>query len=177
MNANLELLKSLIPPPDNAMFADSGWSQVENQLGVPLPADYKEFISVYGSGSLQSFLHIMNLSDSRIAFQEVVSVVFSQLSSYREAGKCGCYKAFPEPGGLLPFASTDDGNYLFWRMDGNPDTWPVAAFDFSSGTIVDAPGVSMVECLLRFVRKDNPFGDCFCNIECFNAPCRFSPWQ
>ena len=78
---------------------------------------------------------------------------------------------------MLPFASTDDGNYLFWEMVGEPDEWSVAAYDFSSGSILHVPEMGMVKCLLRLVQTDNPFGDRFCNVENFNPPCTFEPWK
>lgn len=177
MNPDLKSLSELVPPPASPVSADSGWQEVETKLGVELPSDYKAFVSIYGSGSLQSFVHIVNYSDDRLSSEELISVVFSQLESYMDAGKCEEFKAFPEEGGLLPFASTDDGNYLFWKTEGKPQQWAVVAYDFTSGTIVHVPGMGMVNCLLRLVQKDNPFGDRFCNIENFNPPCTFVSWQ
>lgn len=177
MDPDLKLLTELVPPPDAPVCADSEWQEVETKLGVELPDDYKAFVSIYGSGSLQSFIHIVNYSDNRLSSAELISVIFSQLESYQEAGKCEEFKAFPAAGGLLPFASTDDGNYLFWKTAGKPPHWSVAAYDFTSGTIVTVPGLGMVNCLLRLVQKDNPFGDRFCNSENFTSPCTFEPWQ
>tara|TARA_R110002167_G_scaffold342940_1_gene551806 strand:- start:2041 stop:2580 length:540 start_codon:yes stop_codon:yes gene_type:complete len=177
MDPDLKLLTELVPPPDAPVCTDSDWQEVEKNLGVELPGDYKDFVSIYGSGSLQSFIHIVNYSDSRLSSAELISVIFSQLESYQEAGKCEEFKAFPAEGGLLPFASTDDGNYLFWKTEGKPPQWAVAAYDFTSGTIVHIPGLGMVNCLLRLVQKDNPFGDRFCNIENFTPHCTFVPWQ
>jgi hypothetical protein len=35
------------------------------------------------------------------------------------------YKLFPEPGGLLPFGGSDNGDTLFWLTLGEPDNWPI----------------------------------------------------
>lgn len=174
----LKQFKSLVPPPPNPMGIDTEWEQVESHLGVGLPTDYKEFISLYGTGSLQRFIHIWNFSDSRSTDPLVgIAQVFAQLKYYRESEKCDEFEAFPNVNGLLPFASTDDGNYLFWKMNGKPRNWEVAAYDFSSGTILYAPNLGMVNCLLRLVQKDNPFGDRFCNVENFNPPIRYKPFE
>ena len=178
LKSDLDILKAVVKPPINPLGANVKWETVESRLGVGLPADYKAFISVFGTGSLQTFLHIWNFSDTRMSDPlKGIAKVFSQLEYYKKTGKPIEFTRFPEVGGLLPFASTDDGNYLFWRMEGEPDSWDVAAFDFTTGFILDAPGVNMVKCLLRLVQKDNPFGDRFCNIENFNPPCTFAPWQ
>jgi hypothetical protein len=180
MNTDLELLQSLVTPPDTPFCANTDWQQVESHLGIGLPNDYKEFISVYGTGSLQSFLHIWNYSDDQSSERDPINdiaEVFSQLEGYKQSGQTLDFRPFPEEGGLLPFASTDDGNYLNWKIDGTPDEWSVAAYDFGSGTILHVPGLGMVKCLVRLVQKDNPFGDRFCNIDNFNPPCVYEPWQ
>ena len=177
MPSDLEILKTLVRPPKEPKYSSGDWGAIEDSLGIEFPNDYKEFISVYGSGSLQSFIHIVNYLDNRLSSQELISVVFSQLETYKESGKCEEFKAYPDEGGLLPFANTDDGNYLFWVMDGEPNKWAVAAFDFSSGLILHVPEMGMVKCLLRLVQKDNPFDGKFCNIKNFNRPCTYTPWQ
>lgn len=35
------------------------------------------------------------------------------------------YPIHPEPGGILPWATTDNGDTLYWLTDGDPDSWPI----------------------------------------------------
>lgn len=177
MIAELKAFSALVVPPSEPRYASEDWQKVERGLGMELPSDYKQFIALYGSGSLQSFLHVVNFSDPRIPARQILDAIFSQLRSYQEAGKCDQFTAYPDKGGLFPFASTDDGNYLFWQTDGDANQWGVAGYDFTSGEILYVKQLGMVGCLLKLVQKANPFGDRFCNIENFDPPCVFKPWS
>lgn len=37
------------------------------------------------------------------------------------------FPLWPEPGGLLPWGSTDNNDHVFWLTIGEPDRWPVVA--------------------------------------------------
>ncbi|MEW4454582.1 SMI1/KNR4 family protein [Bremerella sp. JC817] len=86
MTAELKSFSKLVVPPSEPMYTNEDWQQVERSLGIELPKDYKQFISVYGSGTLQSFLHILNYSDPRIPAQQITDTIFSQLKSVPRGG-------------------------------------------------------------------------------------------
>jgi hypothetical protein len=43
------------------------------------------------------------------------------------------FPLYPEPGGLLPWAKTGDGTDLCWLTEGQPDSWPTAAWNIPGG--------------------------------------------
>ena len=52
------------------------------------------------------------------------------------------YPLSPEPGGLYPWGSTDNGDWLYWLTNGEPDSWRVIGFSNSgwaefSGTMTE----------------------------------------
>lgn len=172
MRNDLNILKSLVPPPKLATCPDGNWGVIERHLGFKLPPDYKEFIGVYGTGSLQSFIHIWNYLDvpSGSDILEVIRQITSEYEYDRKAGYPIEFKAYPQPGCLIPFCSTDDGNYLNWRTTGKPSEWCVVAYDCGTGRLIPAEGINMVQCLTMLVQKVNPFGNAFCNVESFVPP-------
>jgi len=67
------------------------------------------------------------------------------------------YRAYPEPGGLIPWAHYEADYYLCWQSeDEDPDRWPVVAFDSngdegSNSEIVEG---STLQALIRVIRGD-----------------------
>lgn len=45
------------------------------------------------------------------------------------------WPAFPEPGGVLPWARTPHREELYWLTDGHPDEWVVVAADLPETTV------------------------------------------
>ena len=54
---------------------------------------------------------------------KVIGDAFASLE--KDFGERRQYVFFPEPSGMLPFAVTDNGDYLYWKTSGDPDSWDV----------------------------------------------------
>lgn len=56
------------------------------------------------------------------------------------------YPFWPEPGGLLPFGSTDNADFLFWLMRGPPGDWAVVVWGraFNSFEVFDCDMTSFL---------------------------------
>jgi hypothetical protein len=50
MTPAIRKLTKILPPPSQPVEASGDWDEVERTLGTALPDDYKEFISLYGTG-------------------------------------------------------------------------------------------------------------------------------
>ena len=104
------------------------WEKVEERLGLGLPTDYKEFITLYGSGRISKFVWIFNPLSKRKninLFEQVerqLSALRTLSSEFRE--QCP-YKLFPASGGLLPVGLTDNGDVLHWLTSESPSNWSV----------------------------------------------------
>ncbi|WP_261339974.1 SMI1/KNR4 family protein [Zavarzinella formosa] len=175
MLANLQTLKRTVSPPKHPRCPSGDWAAVEREIGFALPPDYKQFVATYGTGSLQSFMHVWNYLDvpDGTDLKTAIRQVTSEYEHDRRAGYQIAFEPYPRPGCMIPFCSTDDGNYLNWRAVGEPETWCVVAYDCGSGRLIPAEGVNMVQCLAMLARKSNPFGDAFCNVESFEPPVRY----
>jgi hypothetical protein len=131
----LESLIELLPPPGQPIETGSlaDWLRIERVIGTKLPQDYKDYVNTYGSGRIGNLLwpyspfsrnHFLNLIDQIPITLDGIRVMMG------EFGKEVCpYPLHPEPGGLLPWGGTDNGNTLFWQTTGNPAQWTIVIDD------------------------------------------------
>ncbi|THV29691.1 hypothetical protein E9998_09250 [Glycomyces paridis] len=75
------------------------------------------------------------------------------LDVWREEGDAVDYVPFPEPGGLLLWATSNSGDYFFWRTwSKSPDDWSVVVMGENSDWSEYAVGA--VDFLAAIFRKD-----------------------
>jgi hypothetical protein len=121
------LLTVLAVPTNPAEVPTPGaWPAIESQVGQ-LPADYKSFMDRFGSGTIDGFVWILN-PFSRNAHGNLLyrkEQILDALKELIESGEPSQYPLYPEPGGLLPFGMTDNGDTLLWQTVGEPDQWPI----------------------------------------------------
>lgn len=128
----LAQLIEVITPPATPFEAFNGpWETVEAELGTALPKDYKEFVRVYGAGQMMGFFGIdvprsANINTRLEVQARLVGDIFRTMYDDDEDAP---YWFWPERKGLLPFGSTDNGDYLFWHMLGEPDEWRVVVWE------------------------------------------------
>jgi hypothetical protein len=105
------------------------WPTLERSLGVGLPADFKEFAGAYPPVEIDEFLRIWSPAPGREEeFVEGVRYGLDILRDLRESGDTEDYTAYPEPGGLLPWGESLEGDVFYWRTAGpDPQQWPVVA--------------------------------------------------
>jgi hypothetical protein len=124
----IDELLQVLPPPDHPVelgIAES-WGKVTEKFGGPLPTDYMQFIDRFGSGTLNSFLTPFN-PFSRNQHINLFEQVFVQLSALRELRaefpEYNSYPLFFEPGGLLPWGTSIDGDVFCWLTAGASGAW------------------------------------------------------
>ena len=126
----LKDLTELLPPPTTPLEVPTAddWLQTERSLGF-LPSDYRQFIELYGTGQIDEFVWIFSPSTTNeyVNLQSQVTAILRGLAdSADQFPDVFGMPRHPEPGGLLPFGSTDNGDNLFWVTKGPPDEWTVA---------------------------------------------------
>ncbi len=130
----IENLVKAVPPPARPFEAFKGpWEVIEADLCTPLPQDYKDFSRLYGYGRFMQFLgiHIPNTQNPNTRLEWQAQVVRDGFLTLTEE-YCP-YPMWPDPGGLLPFGGTDEGDEFFWLMCGPPDDWRVVVWDRGMG--------------------------------------------
>jgi len=86
MHPTLKRLIKMVPPPNSPVDcgSETAFKEVEQQLGLPLPPDYKEYVAAYGSGGW----HALSTADwgylrLRLPDSVVSQVLFSNMVSGR----------------------------------------------------------------------------------------------
>lgn len=124
---SIDRLISLCPPPPTATTTD--WPTVEQSLGMPLPADYKQIADTYGPGTFCGFLHLYH-PRAHTPWTSLTGPMPSTIRAQLQNEHAQDAPPLPaDPRDLFPIAVTDNGEYLFWvtRPAGSPDEWTIAA--------------------------------------------------
>jgi hypothetical protein len=104
----IEILHGIVPPPAApAWNVVRSWGDVERQLGVALPDDYKELVGSYGAGAFDAFIWLLN----PLTTNEYLNLIVQRdvrLRAHAEfaAEFAAPYRGFDGSGGLLPCAFT-----------------------------------------------------------------------
>lgn len=130
----IEALLKAVSPPDQPYEAFVGpWEPVEAEIGTRLPHDYKELVRRYGNGYFMDFIGIcVPLAENPHDRLENAAPYVRENLKRADHPTCP-YAIWPDPAGLLPFGSTDNGDYLFWLPRGGPHSWPIVVWDRASG--------------------------------------------
>ena len=161
---HLDELIRLIPPPADPVEAHGDWDQVEAALGLSLPADYKGLVQAYGTGTFVDFitpLRPFGASGYCLLLQEARGLLDRERSFRDEYPEQSPYPYYPEPGGLLEWAVTGNGDYLCWLTAGRPDSCTTVAWN-PRGSYYDAHSVGAVEFLHGWITgriSTTVFGD------------------
>lgn len=113
-------------PVDTATLS---WATAQERLGITFPDDYKELMSVFGTGVFDNVVGVISPVESPAALAALTKEVRERLRLAR-ANEPVPYRLFPDRGGLFPWAEAGDGCTLFWRTDrGGPNDWTIAFCD------------------------------------------------
>jgi hypothetical protein len=139
MNPSLQKLMKLVPPPTMPVAPGSSdaWKEVEEELGTPLPQDFKDYIKIYGAGQWADFFGILDPFykwKSPSAFKNWKEWRDKQFEGYKELQKdypedIAPFSVYPDAGGLLGFGYHDNGGTLCWQTIGEPDLWRIVCLD------------------------------------------------
>src|ERR1044071_813520 len=155
--SSIERIVKILSPPEGAIEAGTNdqWQDVENRIGK-LPTDYKAFIQRFGTGSIDNFLWILNpfSKNQYLNLLEKGKIIADATkTSRRKCPQYHPYSVFPEPGGILPFGSTDNGDMLFWRTEADdPDKWTIVIADSRAPEYEEFP-LSMTDFLANILGR------------------------
>lgn len=142
----LTRLVAIMPPPRTPTLppGPDDWPSVERELGIGLPSDYKAFLATYGSGEINGLIDVASPSFGmiRVRLSGFIHECLATLRAQRDAGMPGCYPIYPEPGGVLPWGGSGNGDLYCWKTEppDDPDRWPVVVHGRDSGEWVEHPG-------------------------------------
>ncbi|MCF2526242.1 SMI1/KNR4 family protein [Yinghuangia soli] len=128
--------------------APTDWAQVEASLGTALPEDYKQVVSRYRGLVVGGFIRVLHPHGRRQGMDIVVEDESNRawIEFLHEEAEFGEYEpppyaAFPQPGGILRWGVTIDGDYCHWVTNPHgPDTWHVVVSEHKGDQWTEFPG-------------------------------------
>lgn len=128
----LQQLIDLAAPPTEPIGAPFAWAEVERELGLELPGDYKHLADRYGHGTFMAGSFTLNLKTPGHPDRSV-DLLSLAMAQYLPEDPTDPHAAFPAAGGLLAVVTTETGDTFWWRT-GTTDIEHEEAGDFTSTT-------------------------------------------
>lgn len=174
----LDALAVLVPPPADPRptWGRLSWPELFERLGTPLPTDYVAFVDRYGPGNLSNWLQLRDPLQANESLAEWANTVGDQYR-YHRARFPQWYplSAWPEPGGFLACAMTDDADRIGWLITGHPEEWVVTIWPRHSHDVPKLHG-AFTEVLLGWVRGEVDVDGLPADDEDETEPHAFYPW-
>ncbi|ONI82864.1 hypothetical protein ALI144C_17515 [Actinosynnema sp. ALI-1.44] len=139
------------------------WEAVERELGLRLPADYKELLTRFPAGGFRGSIGVDNPAQSREGLAkskrdnlELMEIFADEDTGYLEGT---AYRLFPEPGGLYPWGADGAGGTFWWVTDSpDPDAWSIAYNDYDNWREHPGPMTKVIHELLVSDGSDHLVG-------------------
>ncbi|CAN3985902.1 SMI1/KNR4 family protein [Kitasatospora purpeofusca] len=105
------------------------WEEIARSTGLRVPADYRDFVAVFGGGELNEYLAVrIPPVEGRPESRLLEGLGFDPREEPQPGGGAGAVE-LSEEGRLLPFATTINGDVVFWICDSlDPESWDVVVF-------------------------------------------------
>lgn len=134
--------------------AEVDWPSVQQAIGSVLPVDYRKLIEVTGPIRVGEFLTVFapGAQNPNVDLLVQVGARLGALQEIKRSwGTRECpYPLWFEPGGLLPWGGSDNGDTLFWLTRGHPDQW-TAVVGEARGPGFDEYPIPATEFLVAFL--------------------------
>ncbi|MFI2736868.1 SMI1/KNR4 family protein [Streptomyces sp. NPDC018711] len=102
------------------------WAALEADLGTALPSDFRSLAEAYPALVIDDFLMVSLPAPGAEAPWASASRDDEILQDLHEMGDTEDYVPYPQPGGLISWASSSSGDTFYWRTGpADPDAWPV----------------------------------------------------
>jgi hypothetical protein len=111
---HLDELRRLAPPPGEPFPLPAP--------ELPVPADYLDLAATYGHGEFCDLIVLNGVGGPEDSLDYEREEKLEDPEDYP-------YPIHPEPGGLLPWGATSNGDLLCWLTEGEPDTWRTVVWD------------------------------------------------
>ncbi|MFE2131497.1 SMI1/KNR4 family protein [Streptomyces amritsarensis] len=156
----LERLRHLMQPSSMGTFID--WDDIAVAYGTRFPSDYRNFLSVYGSGQIDGMLAVFAPSVDPYAPSRHTSRLPADVLDLPEVNEWNdpLHAELYGPADIMVWGETVEADVLGWITSSHePGTWPVAVYTHGGEwTVYDC---TMTEFLLQLLTGEfdgNPTG-------------------
>jgi len=174
----------LLMEPVSSDITSPPWGRAIAEVGFEFPDDYKAFVRIYGFGSIDDYLNLVPIYSRPVDLYSGFSGFVRRAeeidlkSSGDDVWNGERLEFYPNPGGLVLWATDEAGNCYYWsREGGHPNAWPVMLWVRASAEWHRHDG-GMVSCLVAILREEFPWDGFVLNPEPDWEHARTSPvWE
>ncbi|MWA05464.1 hypothetical protein F8568_034890 [Actinomadura sp. LD22] len=117
------------------------WNLLESRLGLRLPRDYRQLFQRYPNLQIDKFLGIFApnsdvdeqlrlIDDAMEPLRELAGVQVALIDDNGEEAMVPRFPFYPEPGGLLDWGATENGDRCLWLTENeDSEKWPIIITD------------------------------------------------
>ncbi|MEV6986879.1 SMI1/KNR4 family protein [Sphaerisporangium sp. NPDC051017] len=139
MTSLADLIAIIGPPSKPATAVD--WPAIEAEVGLTFPDDYKAWANTYADLQLNGFLYLSRPEPAGRERQAAIATVdqlrdlvedwptIDLLDDLGNESEAPPFPFYPQPGGLYFWGSTDNGDFLLWLTDPDPQKWTIVVTD------------------------------------------------
>ncbi|MFE2546834.1 SMI1/KNR4 family protein [Actinacidiphila glaucinigra] len=131
--ATLAEIKVLLGEPRFNWADQAPWLELEQELGIEFPADFREIVDAYGSIEVNKQLYLKHPAGHLL--HSLGREIREDLEFWREEDMTEFLpsRAGTDPGELIPVASATTGEHVFLRVPDEPSSpWRVVVQEFDS---------------------------------------------
>ncbi|MEU9171901.1 SMI1/KNR4 family protein [Streptomyces sp. NPDC048420] len=151
----------MLGPAGTTPTPEAAWEDVEVELGVQLPGDYKQLVADYAPVQLNYHLFLHHPSTERWNLGRWMRETVDAFShSDLTDAECPGFPDGPRfggPIGLIPLVGTDRGEYVFGVVDAKSGEWAILACDGDEQDFHEYR-ISFSEWLYRYLLGEDMFG-------------------
>ncbi|MFF4826465.1 SMI1/KNR4 family protein [Streptomyces sp. NPDC001312] len=131
--ATLSEITALLGEPRFNWSDPAPWIELEQELGIEFPADFREIVNAYGSIEINGQLYLKHPASHLL--HSLGRKLREDLEFWREEDMAEFLpsRAGGDPGELIPVASATTGEHVFLCVPGEPSSpWRVGVQEFDS---------------------------------------------
>jgi hypothetical protein len=131
--ATISEIKALLGEPRFNWSDPAPWLELERELGIEFPADFREIVDAYGSIEINGQLYLEHPAGHLL--HSLGGTIREDLEFWREEDMAEFLPSpvGADPGELMPVASAMTGEWVFLRIPDEPSSpWRVVVQEFDS---------------------------------------------
>ncbi|MEV4992332.1 SMI1/KNR4 family protein [Streptomyces niveus] len=131
--ATLSEVQALLGEPRFNWSDPAPWIELERELGIEFPADFREIVDAYGSIEINGQLYLKHPAGHLL--HSLGRAIREDLEFWREEDMAEFLpgRAGAGPGELIPVASATTGEHVFLRVPDEPSSpWRAGVQEFDS---------------------------------------------
>ncbi|MEV8363090.1 SMI1/KNR4 family protein [Streptomyces niveus] len=131
--ATLSDIQALLGEPRFNWSDPAPWIELEQEIGIEFPADFREFVDAYGSIEINGQLYLKHPAGHLL--HSLGRLISRDLDLWREEDMVEFLPSpvGSDPGELMPVATATTGEAIFLRVPDDPSSpWRVVVQEFDS---------------------------------------------